>query len=133
MNDPDAVNAFLASLFDFRWKAPADFEGEVSFRFSTVIEYDKYWVNVNGPKIRVSRNAQSGAAEKEQEEIKISAISSTDVPETTKPAAESPVVFPAEDSDAVEEEPAQRDPITTQPTPSSASSNERLRFTSNVV
>lgn len=46
-----------------RWKAPQDFEGEVYFRFSTVVEYDKYWVNVDGPKIRISRSSANLASE----------------------------------------------------------------------
>ena len=112
------MKAFQASKSDFRWKAPADFEGEVSFRFSTVIEYDKYWVNVNGPKIRVSRSAPEAAEDQ---------TSSTEAPETAK-TAESPIVFPASATDPAEEDPAAQDPVTAQTTQSTTTDNQRFGF-----
>ena len=80
--------------FFYRWKAPADFEGEVFFRFSTVVDYDKYWVNVDGPKIRVSRSAETSETESKAP-VPANTESPDRVAETTE--RDSPIVFPADD------------------------------------
>ena len=75
-----------------RWKAPADFEGEVFFRYSAVVEYDKYWVNKDTPKIRVTRSAPAVAAPVPETPV---TSSNTEVPEQGDP--NSKILFPDEE------------------------------------
>ena len=75
-----------------RWKAPADFEGEVFFRYSAVVEYDKYWVNKDTPKIRVTRSAPAVAAPVPETPV---ASSNTEVPEQGDPNTK--ILFPDEE------------------------------------
>ena len=76
----------------FRWKAPADFEGEVFFRYSAVVEYDKYWVNKDTPKIRVTRSAPAVAAPAPETPV---TSSNTEAPEQGD--SNSKILFPEEE------------------------------------
>ena len=37
------------------WRSPEDFVGTVQFRYTIVTSYDEYWVNVDGPTVKVSK------------------------------------------------------------------------------
>ena len=42
-----------------KWIAPDDYEGEIYFRYTIVIEYATYYVGVETPKIRITRDAEA--------------------------------------------------------------------------
>ena len=37
------------------WRAPEEFEGSVTFTYSVLEEYDKYWVRMKADTVRVTR------------------------------------------------------------------------------
>lgn len=41
------------------WRAPADYEGDVVFRYSALKTYQTFWVNIDTPPVRVTRDTGS--------------------------------------------------------------------------
>ena len=109
-----------------RWKAPADFEGEVYFRYSTVVDYDKYWTNIDSPKIRVTRDAPSTGSDPAVPENPPAAgnTETPEKPETTE--RDSNVVFPDDEKlTSVAIDQVALDPVTTPTSPATSSAEER--------
>ena len=50
-------NQKTKTIVSSKWIAPKDYEGEVYFRYTLVIEYAEYYVGVETPNIRVTRDA----------------------------------------------------------------------------
>ena len=48
-------NAGLKRRVVTDWRSPGDYAGTVQFKYSIVTSYDEYWVNVNGPTVKVTK------------------------------------------------------------------------------
>ncbi len=97
------------------------------FRYSTVVDYDKYWTNIDSPKIRVTRDAPSTGSDSAAAPENPPAAGNTetpDKPETTE--RDSNIVFPEDEkltSIAVDQ--VALDPVTSATSPSTSSADER--------
>ncbi len=117
-----------------RWKAPADFEGEVYFRYSTVVDYDKYWTNIDSPKIRVTRDAPSTGSDSAAPENP-PAVGNTETPEKPETTErDSNIVFPDEEkSTNVDIDQVALDPVTSPTSLSTSSAEERYALLFRII